>query len=195
MSGAKADTEAVWRFPIPAPERARTERTRAVVGYLMLVGAGRRRASSSSGFGWTTSTLGSDVEVRHQMAWRMAAVRPVSPRDAQKKRKEESRRQEDTLRGDGRHTDEKDRTQIASQRNVTHMSMYVWTTEHCLKDWKILAAKDRKQTLSSIQISACLFSFVLCHSPGIAERSPDQDTARKLSPESRPETFPPFSPS
>lgn len=55
----------------------------------MLVGAGRRRASSSSGFGWTTSTLGSDVEVRHQMAWRMAAVRPVSPRCSKKEKRRE----------------------------------------------------------------------------------------------------------
>ena len=42
MPGAKADTDAsMWRLPIPAPETARMERTRAAAGYLMLVGTRR----------------------------------------------------------------------------------------------------------------------------------------------------------
>lgn len=43
MPGAKADTDAsiMWRLPIPAPETARIERTRAAAGYLMLVGTRR----------------------------------------------------------------------------------------------------------------------------------------------------------
>ena len=44
MSGAKADTDPnIWRLPIPAPERARMERTRVAAGHLMLVGTRRER--------------------------------------------------------------------------------------------------------------------------------------------------------
>ena len=60
MPGAKADTDAtMWRLPIPAPETARMERTRAAAGYLMLVGTGTRREGVVDLIGWR----GSNVEV------------------------------------------------------------------------------------------------------------------------------------